>query len=297
MGFSLSKTFNKVARFVVHPSAALNKFGFDLFDKGLQDFGFDLFGNKQQDINNEIAKENNTLQKDAFNFNKSMATNVYKINKDIAYNGSQIKSSDMAKAGLNPLAGVNSSPQTVSSSNVESPNLSQSNLVAQTGLQKIQTVAGLAMQAKQLQSSLASSAIQNKAVEAQTRYQELVNDYFDKHDVLPTQQNEWLAQILPLIDKIKPTSIGQQISDSSKQVTEKITDTFQKASNEVKTAPIYKIPVTWRVGLVDSMRKYPSNEKGFLDWTHSNTGIRALKKIPRNDLRDLFMERQFWSNK
>ena len=295
MGFSLGKVFNKVSQFAFHPSAALNKIGLDVVDKGLQGFGLDLFGNKQQDINNQIARENNALQKDAFNFNKSMSTNVYNLNKDVVYNGSQIKSADMAKAGLNPLAGVNSSPQTVSSSNVESPNLSQPDNVAQTGLQKIQTIAGLAMQAKQLESSLASSAVQNKSIQAQTRYQELVNDYFSEHHVLPTQQNELLAQILPILDKIKPTPIGQQISDSSKQITEKVVDTFEKASNEVKTAPIYKIPVTWRIGLVDSMRKYPSNEKGFLDWTHSNTGIRALKKIPRNDLRDLFMERQFWS--
>lgn len=295
MGFSLGKVFNKVSQFAFHPTAMLNKVGLDVVDKGLQGFGLDLFGNKQQSFNNQIAKENNSLQKDAFNFNKSMATDVYNTNKDIAYNGSQIKSADMAKAGLNPLAGVNSSPQTVSSSNVEGPNLSQPNSVAQTGLQKIQTIAGLAMQAKQLESSLASSAIQNKAVQAQTRYQELVNDYFDEHHVLPTQQNEWIAQILPLLEKLKPTPIGQQISDSSKQMTEKVIDTLEKASNEVKTAPIYKIPVTWRIGLVDSMRKYPPNEKGFLDWAQSNTGTRALKKIPRNDLRDLFMERQFWS--
>ena len=295
MGFSFGKVFNNVSKFALHPSAALNTLGLNAIDKGLQGFGLDLFGNKQQDFNNQIAKENNSLQKEAFNFNKSMAIDTYNTNKDIAYNGSQIKSADMAKAGLNPLAGVNSSPQTVSSSNVEGPNLSQPNSVAQTGLQKIQTIAGLAMQAKQLEASLASSAVNNKALKAQTRYQELVNDYFSENGVLPTQQNEWIAQILPLIDKLKPTPVGQQISDSSKQIAEKVVDTFQKASKEVKTAPIYKIPFTWRIGLVDSMRKYPSNEKGFLDWTHSNTGIRSLKKIPRNDLRDLFMERQFWS--
>ena len=106
MGFLLSKGFNKVSQFAFHPSGFLNKIGLDVVDKGLRGFGLDLFGNKQQDFNNQIAKENNALQKDAFNFNKSMAIDTYKINKDIAYNGSQIKSADMAKAGLNPLAGV-----------------------------------------------------------------------------------------------------------------------------------------------------------------------------------------------
>ena len=108
MGFSLGKVFNNVAHFAFHPSASLNKLGLNAINKGFQGFGLDLFGDKQQDFNNQIAKENNALQKDAFEFNKSMATNVFNTNKDIAYNGSQIKSADMAKAGLNPLAGVNS---------------------------------------------------------------------------------------------------------------------------------------------------------------------------------------------
>lgn len=302
MGFSLGKSFNKVAQFALHPSAMLNKVGLDVVDKGLQGFGLDLFGNKQQDFNNQIAKENNSLQKDAFNFNKSMATDVYNTNKDIAYNGSQIKSADMAKAGLNPLAGVNSSPQTVSSSNVEGPNLSQSNSVAQTGLQKIQTIAGLAMQAKQLESSLASSAIQDKAVQAQTRYQELVNDYFDEHHVLPTQQNEWIAQILPLLDKygdnVKnlPQSFVDALNDfKAQKQQQKIDKIVQK--NEKKTEQSYtkgKTDSFYNKKTIDSAKyeisKYPPNEKGFIDWRNSRQGQEMIKLYGYLSAREYFFE-------
>ena len=302
MGFSLGKVFNKVSQFVLHPSAALNKVGLDVVDKGLQGFGLDLFGNEQQKFNNQIAKENNSLQKDAFNFNKSMATNVYEVNKDIAYNGSQIKSADMAKAGLNPLAGVNSSPQTVSSSNVEGPNLSQPNSVAQTGLQKIQTVAGLAMQAKQLQSSLASAAIQDKAVQAQTRYQELVNDYFDTYHVLPTQQNEWIAQLLPLLDKygdnVKnlPQSFVDALNDfKAQKQQQKIDKIVQK--NEKKTEQSYtkgKTDSFYNKKTIDSAKyeisKYPPNEKGFIDWRNSRQGQEMIKLYGYSSAREYFFE-------
>lgn len=302
MGFSLGKVFNNVSKFVFHPSAMLNKTLFDVADKGLQGFGLDLFGNKQQDINNQIAKENNSLQKEAFNFNKSMATNTYNINKDIAYNGSQIKSADMAKAGLNPLAGVNSSPSTVSASNVDSPNLSEPASVAQTGLQKIQTVAGLAMQAKQLQSSLASSAVQDKATKAQTRYQNLVNDYFDKHGVLPTQQNEWIAQVLPLLDKygdsVKdlPQGLVDALNDfRAQKQQQKIDRTVQR--NEKKTEQSYnkgKTDSYYNKKTINSSKyevaKYPPNEKGFIDWRNSRQGQEMIKLYGYSSAREYFFD-------
>lgn len=300
MGFSFGKTFNKVAQFAFHPAAALNKVGLDFVDKGLQNFGLDLFGNKQQDLNNQIAKENNSLQKDAFNFNKSMATDVYNTNKDIAYNGSQIKSADMAKAGLNPLAGVNSSPQTVSSSNVESPNLSQPNVTAQTGLQKIQTVASLAMQAKQLQSSLVSSAVQNKSIQAQTRYQDLVNEYFDKHGVLPTQQNEWIAQLAALLNK---QGVSAQLPSLPivEDTVDKVVDSNKKGAQEAqqsvdkfKSMPdLSKLTRSAYIKLAFTgagMKNFPANEKGFLDWCKTKDGQKILKGNNRNLIRDYF----FW---
>ncbi|UXR08095.1 hypothetical protein [Bacteriophage N118_L5885_C67.5] len=164
---SISKSFNAVKKYASDPMTCITggvSPQLDLLEKGLQRYGADIFGNKQQEFNNSIANENNQLQKDSYNFNKNMAEKTFAINKDVTYNGSQIKSADMAKAGLNPLAGVNSSPATISASNVNSPNLSQPDNVAQTGLQKIQTIAGLAMQAKQLQSSLASSTVQNESM-------------------------------------------------------------------------------------------------------------------------------------
>lgn len=274
----------------------------DLLDKGLQHYGVDAFGNKQQEINNDIARENNQLQRDSFNFNKNMAEKTFAINKDVTYNGSQIKSADMAKAGLNPLAGVNTSPSTISASNVDSPNLSQPNSVAQTGLQKVQTVAGLIMQAKQLQSSLASSAIQNKAVEAQTRYQELVNDYFNKHGVLPTQQNEWIAQILPLLDKYGDNikNLPQNFIDSinnykAQQQQQKIDRIIQK--NEQKTQQSYtkgKTDSYYNKKTIDSSKyeisKYPSNEKGFIDWRNSRQGQEMIKLYGYSSARKYFFE-------
>lgn len=297
--------FNSIKKYVSNPVTWLTggaNIQLDLFDKGAQHFGSDLFGNKQQELNNEIARENNALQNNAFNFNKSMATDVYKTNKDIAYNGSQIKSADMAKAGLNPLAGVNSSPQTVSSSNVESPNLSQPDNVAQTGLQKIQTVASLAMQAKQLQSSIASSAIQDKAVKAQTRYQELVNDYFDKHHVLPTQQNEWIAQILPLLDKygddVKnlPQGLVNALNDfKAQKQQQKIDKIVQK--NEKKTEQSYikgKTDSYYNKKTIDSAKyeisKYPPNEKGFIDWRNSRQGQEMIKLYGYSSAREYFFD-------
>ena len=302
MGFSFGKVFNEVSKFVFHPSAALNKFGLDIADKGLRGFGLDLFGNKQQDFNNQIAKENNALQKEAFNFNKSMATNTYNINKDIAYNGSQIKSADMAKAGLNPLAGVNSSPQTVSSSNIEGPNLSQPDNVSQTGLQKIQTVAGLAMQAKQLESSLASAAVNNKATEAQTRYQELVNDYFDKYHVLPTQQNEWIAQLLPLFDKYGDSikNLPQGIVDALnnfkfQRQQQKVDRIIQKSEKKMEQSYIKgKTDSFYNKKTIDSAKyeisKYPPNEKGFIDWRNSRQGQEMIKLYGYSSARKYFFE-------
>lgn len=302
MGFSLGKTFNKVAQFAFHPSATLNKFGLDFVDKGLQGFGLDLFGNKQQDFNNRIAEENNALQKDAFNFNKSMATKTYSINKDVVYNGSQIKSADMAKAGLNPLAGVNSSPQTVSSSNVEGPNLSQPNNIAQTGLQKIQTVAGLAMQAKQLESSLASAAVNNDAIKAQTRYQQLVNDYFDRYGVLPTQQNEWIAQLIPFLkeygDDIKslPQGFVNALNDFKLQRQQQKVDKIVQR-NEKKTEQSYtkgKTDSYYNKKTIDSSKyetsKYPPNEKGFIDWRNSRQGQEMIKLYGYSSAREYFFE-------
>lgn len=290
--------FNKVAKFVVHPAAALNKVGLDFVDKGLRGFGLDLFGNKQQQFNNDIAQENNQLQQQAFEFNKDMASSTFKTNKDLAYNGSQIKSADMAKAGLNPLAGVNSSPSSISASNVDSPNLMQSQQTAQTGLQKIQTVAGLAMQAKQLQSSLSSAAINDQATKAQTRYQNLVNEYFDKHGVLPTQQNEWIAQLLPLFQKAKSSSTLQQVTDN---IVDKVIDSNQKGSesaqsstSKFKSMPdLSKLTKSSYIKLVFTgagMKKFPPNEKGFLDWCKTKDGQQVLKGNDRNLIRDFF----FW---
>ena len=294
--------FNKVSKFVFHPSASLNKLGLDFIDKGLQGFGVDLFGNKQQEINNDIAYENNQLQRDSYEFNKNMASKTFEINKDVVYNGSQIKSADMAKAGLNPLAGVNSSPSTVSASNVPGPNLSQPDSVAQTGLQKIQTIAGLAMQAKQLQSSLASSAIQDESVKAQTRYQQLVNDYFDKHHVLPTQQNEWVAQLLPLLEQYGDNIKGlpQNFIDAlnnlkAQKQQEKIDRIVQK--NEKKTEQSYikgKTDSYYNKKTIDSAKyeiaKYPPNEKGFIDWRNSRQGQEMIKLYGYSSAREYFFD-------
>lgn len=274
----------------------------DLLDRGLQRYGVDLFGNKQQEINNQIAEENNQLQKDSYNFNKDLATKTFNINKDVTYNGSQIKSADMAKAGLNPLAGVNSSPSTISASNVNSPNLSQPDSVAQNGLQKVQTIAGLAMQAKQLQSSLASSAIQDKATEAQTRYQELVNDYFKQHGVLPTQQNEWVAQILPLLDKygdsvknMPQNFIGALNDLKAQRQQQKVDKIVQK--NEQKTQHSYnkgKTDSYYGKKTIDSAKyeiaKYPPNEKGFIDWRNSRQGQEMIKVYGYSSAREYFFE-------
>lgn len=297
--------FNSVKKYITNPTTWLTgglNVGLDLLDKTGQRFGADLFGNKQQQINNDIANENNQLQRDSYGFNKKMAEETFKVNKDIAYNGSQIKSADMAKAGLNPLAGVNSSPATISSSNVDSPNLSQPDSVAQTGLQKIQTVAGLAMQAKQLQSSLASSAVQNKATEAQTRYQELVNDYFDKYGVLPTQQNEWIAQILPLLDeygdsiKNMPQSFIDALNNLKAQNQQRKIDNIVR-KNEQKTQQSYikgKTDSYYGKKTIDSAKyeiaKYPPNEKGFIDWRHSRQGQEMIQVYGYSSARDYFFK-------
>lgn len=293
--------FNSVKKFVSNPVTWLTggaNLQFDLLDKGLQRFGTDLFGTKQQEFNNDIARENNQLQKDSYDFNKNLASETFKVNKDIAYNGSQIKSADMAKAGLNPLAGVNSSPSTISASNVNGPDLMQSQQTAQTGLQKIQTIAGLALQAKQLQSSLASSAIQSDSIKAQTRYQNLVNDYFEKNGVLPTQQNEWVAQLLPLLEKTKSSSTVKHITDS---VVDKVVESNQKSSvsaqssvskfksmpdlSKVTKSAYFKLAITGA-----GMKKFPPNEKGFLDWCKTKDGQQVLKGNDRNLIRDYF----FW---
>ena len=302
MGFSLGKVFNKVATFAIHPSASLNKFLFDSADKGLQKFGVDLFGNKQQQINNDIAKENNQLQRDSYDFNKDLASKTFEVNKDIAYNGSQIKSADMAKAGLNPLAGVNSSPATVSSSSVGSPNLSQPDNVSQTGLQKIQTIAGLAMQAKQLQSSLASSKIADDATKAQTDYQNLVNDYFRKNKVLPTQQNEWIAQLLPIMEKygddIKglPQGLVDALNDFKLQKQQQKVDKIVQ-KNEKKTEQSYikgKTDDYYDKKTIDSSKyetsKYPPNEKGFIDWRNSRQGQEMIKLYGYSSAREYFFK-------
>lgn len=295
--------FNAVKKYVTNPltwaTGGINVAA-DLLDKGLQRHGGDLFGNKQQQFNNDIALKNNQLQEDAFNFNKDMASEVLKVNKDVVYNGSQIKSADMAKAGLNPLAGVNSSPTTVSASNVDSPNLSQSQQVAQTGLQKIQTVVGLGMQAKQLQSSLASSAVQNRATEAQTRYQELVNDYFDTYGVLPTQQNEWIAQILPFLDKYGDSikNMPQGFIDAlnsfkAQKQQQKIDNIVQR--NEKRTEQSYnkgKTDSYYGKKTINSAKyeiaKYPPNEKGFIDWRNSRQGQEMIKLYGYASAREYF---------
>lgn len=290
--------FNSVKKFVSNPVTWLTggaNLQLDLFDKASQRFGADLFGNKQQEINNKIANENNQLQRDSYNFNKDMASQAFKINKDVVYNGSQIKSADMAKAGLNPLAGVNSSPSTISASNVDSPNLSEPASVAQTGLQKIQTVASLAMQAKQLQSSLASSAVQDKAIKAQTRYQNLVNDYLDKNGVLPTQQNEWIAQLLPLLDKKIPGSSTSGVaSDFVKQMNDKIQD-LPKQSDDYTAFPYdkpsYNFNAFARVGIYSSMKGFAKNEKAFLDWCKTKKGQAYINKYGRQSLREYFFDR------
>ena len=302
MGWS---PFNAVKKFVKkvvsNPTTWLTggaNLQFDLLDKTLQRYGGDIFGNKQQEINNDIAKDNNLLQKNTYNFNKDLATKTYELNKDVIYNGSQIKSSDMAKAGLNPLAGVNTSPSTISASNVSSPSLSQPDLVAQTGLQKIQTVAGLALQAKQLQSSIVSSAVNNAATKAQTRYQQLVNDYFEKHGVLPTQQNEWIAQILPLLEKLNAPSSGQQlvdaVADKVSGISQKGAASAQASADRFSSMPdLSKLTKSAYIKLAFTgagMKDFPANEKGFLDWCKTKNGQQVLKGNNRNIIRDFF----FW---
>lgn len=291
-------SFNNVKKYALNPTTWITGGvlpQLDLLDKGLQHSGADLFGNKQQKINNDIARENNQLQQDSYNFNKNMAEQTFAVNKDVIYNGSQIKSADMAKAGLNPLAGVNSSPATISASNVASPNLSQPDLVSQTGLQKIQTIAGLAMQAKQLQSSLSSSAAQNKSINAQTRYQELVNDYFKKHGVLPTQQNEWIAQLLPLLDKkVGSSSVSGAAADLVEQLDDKIQN-LPKQSDNYTAFPHDKAPYNFnsfaRVGIYSSMKGFSKNEKDFLDWCKTKKGQLYINKYGRSSLREYFFDR------
>lgn len=297
--------FNTVKKYVTNPMTWLTggaSAQLDLLDKGLQRYGGDLFGNKQQKFNNDIASENNQLQKDSYDFNKDMAEKTFELNKDVTYNGSQIKSTDMAKAGLNPLAGVNTSPATISASSVNSPNLSQPDSVAQTGLQKIQTVAGLAMQAKQLQSSIASSAVNNEAIEAQTRYQNLVNEYFEKHGVLPTQQNEWIAQLIPFMEKYSdsikglPQSFIDALKDyKAQKQQEKIDKILQK--NEKKTEEAYnegKTDSYYGKKTINSAKyeisQYPPNEKGFIDWRNSRQGQEMIKLYGYSSAREYFFD-------
>lgn len=297
--------FNAVKKYVTNPMTWLTggaSAQLDLLDKGLQRYGGDIFGNKQQEFNNNIANENNQLQKDSYNFNKNMAEKTFAINKDVTYNGSQIKSADMAKAGLNPLAGVNSSPSTISASSVNGPNLSQPDSVAQTGLQKIQTIAGLAMQAKQLQSSIASSAVNNAATEAQTRYQNLVNEYFEKHGVLPTQQNEWIAQLIPFMEKYSdsikglPQSFIDALKDyKAQKQQEKIDKILEK--NEKKTEQAYnegKTDSYYGKKTINSAKyeiaKYPPNEKGFIDWRNSRQGQEMIKLYGYSSAREYFFD-------
>lgn len=300
-----SKAFNTVKKYALDPLTWITggvSPQLDLLDKGLRRYGVDVFGNKQQEINNKIANENNQLQKDSFAFNKKLASQTFALNKDIAYNGSQIKSADMAKAGLNPLAGVNSSPSTVSASNVNGPNLSQPDSVAQTGLQKIQSVVGLAMQAKQLKSSLVSSAVNNKATEAQTRYQELVNEYFSKHGVLPTQQNEWIAQLVPFFEKYGdslnklPDNLVSAFNNyKSQREQQKIDNIVRK--NEQKTHQSYikgKTDSYYGKKTINSSKyeasKYPPNEKGFIDWRNSRQGQEMIKVYGYSSARDFFFD-------
>lgn len=298
MGFSLSKAFNSVKKYASNPMTWLtggSNIGFDLLDKGASKAGLDLFGSGQQKINNQIAQENNQLQKEAFEFNKQLSTDTYNTNKDIAYNGSQIKSADMAKAGLNPLAGVNSSPQTVSSSSVQSPDLAQPDLVEQTGLQKLQTVAGLAMQAKQLQSSLSAAKVQSDYVKQQADYQKLVNDYFKKNDVLPTQNNEWVAQISALLNK-KGVSAQLPSSESVVNLVQNIARKLPTIPSDYEGAfPIDKNPYSWNrfvsVAIGFSMNKFPRNEKGFLDWCKTNKGQKYVNKYGRSSLREFFFSK------
>lgn len=317
MGWNpLKSAFNRVSDFTKNTFSQVKKYTLDpmtwvtggvspqldLLDKGLQRYGGDIFGNKQQEINNKIAAENNQLQKDSFKFNKNLASQTFAINRDIAYNGSQIKSADMAKAGLNPLAGVNSSPSTVSASSVNGPNLSQPDMVAQTGLQKIQTVAGLVMQAKQLQSSLASSAVNNRATEAQTRYQELVNDYFSEHGVLPTQQNEWIAQLIPFFEKYGdslnnlPDNFVSALNNYKAHREQRKIDNIVR-KNERKTHDSYIKGQTdsyYNKKTINSSKyeasKYPPNEKGFIDWRNSRQGQEMIKVYGYSSAREFFFD-------
>ena len=80
MGWNpLKSAFNHVKKFTKKSVSYVKKYAtdpmtwltgganvqLDLLDKGAQHFGADIFGNKQQEFNNEIAEENNNLQKDS----------------------------------------------------------------------------------------------------------------------------------------------------------------------------------------------------------------------------------------
>ena len=310
MGFisSLKSGFNTVKRYVSNPTTWLtggSNISFDYFDKGLSKGGLDLFGSGQQKMNNQIAQENNQLQRDAYEFNKNLSTDTFDINKDIAYNGSQIKSADMAKAGLNPLAGINQSPTSVSSTNVQSPELSQPGMVEQTGLQKLQTVANIAMGAKQLQSSIASAKVANDAAKAQTRYQQLVNDYFDKYKVLPSQQNEWIAQLVPFLEQYGDTIKGLPdgfVSALENRRSQKLQAKVDKivSKNEAKLHENYnkgKADSFYNKNTINSAKyevsKYPANEKGFIDWRNSRQGQEMIQLYGYSSAREFFFSDNF----
>lgn len=271
-------------------------------DNQLQKYGLDLFGNGQQEKNNKIAEENNQLQREAFEFNKNLSTDTYDTNKDLAYNAQQVRSADMAKAGLNPLAGVNSSPASVSSTSVSAPSLQQPENITTSKFDQAMQVAQMAISAKQVGSQI-------KAQNEQARYQELVNDYFEKYKVLPTQQNEWIAQAIPLFQKISDKignlkmpempNIGQMIDEyKSAQTAKKVEsqvqkietkrqDNIQKGKNDlakgkhtVNSAKVYA-------------SKFPKNEKGWLDYKETSAGKDLIKVYGWNSARQWFFDNDF----
>ena len=274
----------------------LNMDALGFADKQLQKYGLDLFGNGQQDKNNQIAEENNALQKEAFEYNKQLSTDTYNTNKDLAYNSQQIRSADMAKAGLNPLAGVNSSPTSVSSSSVSAPSLQQPQNITTSKFEQAMQVAQLAIGAKQTSSMI-------KSQDEQARYQKLVNDYFEKYQVLPTQQNEWIAQAIPLLQKLgnlkmpEVPNLGQMIDDyKSAQTAKKAqvqAEKWRAKQNEIKakgTVDLQKGKNTFNAYRV-FLDKFPKNEKGWLDYKETRQGKEAIQLYGWHAAREFFFDR------
>ena len=290
-------SLSDIGKAVFHPSAFINDKLFKSSDKFLQNFGLDLFNNAAQEKQYQIAEENNQLQREAFSFNKDLAANSYETNKDLAYNSQQIRSADMAKAGLNPLAGVNTGTSQVSASSVQAPELQAPNVVSESKFNQMMKVADMAISAKQLGSSMKLQSAQADSMKASADYQNLVNDYFSKYGVLPTQQNEWIAQAIPLFrkfgDKIPSVEdIKNVFSDLKNQKARerraaKENAYVEKGKNDLSAGKRTTASSSYFVS------QFPKNEKGWLDFKETREGKDWIQLYGWNSARKLFLEGEY----